>query len=147
MLEKLLKIGRDSNSKVKRKFINWFIRRYYACEIDCASKISDSVKFPHNGFGVVVSPYSEIGDNVSIFPGSKLVVTGGVDYTPVVEKNVIIGANATIVGKITIGENSIIAAGAVVTKNVPNDSTVYGINKICPSKEATAKVLHNNNNR
>lgn len=44
MLEKLLKIGRDSNSKVKRKFINWFIRRYYACEIDCASKISDSVK-------------------------------------------------------------------------------------------------------
>lgn len=52
------------------------------------------------------------------------------DMTPkpiVIGKNVWIGANATILGGVTIGDNSIIAAGAVVTKDVPSDSVAAGV--------------------
>lgn len=44
----------------------------------------------------------------------------------VVKKGASIGANATILGGVTIGENSIVGAGSVVTKNVPSDSIVTG---------------------
>ena len=40
--------------------------------------------------------------------------------------NVSIGSNATILGGITIGDNSLIGAGAVVTKNIPKGSVVVG---------------------
>ncbi|WP_370519400.1 DapH/DapD/GlmU-related protein [Flavobacterium sp. 9AF] len=40
--------------------------------------------------------------------------------------NVEIGANAVIIGRITIGDNVIIGAGAIVTKNIPSNSIAYG---------------------
>lgn len=44
-----------------------------------------------------------------------------------IKQNVWIGANATILPGVTIGENSIVAAGAVVTKDVPANTIVGGI--------------------
>ena len=45
----------------------------------------------------------------------------------VIGKNVWIGANATILQGVTIGDNAVVAAGAVVTKDVPEDVVVGGI--------------------
>lgn len=45
----------------------------------------------------------------------------------VICKNVWIGANVTVLGGVTIGENAIVAAGAVVTKDVPANSIVAGV--------------------
>lgn len=44
-----------------------------------------------------------------------------------IKKNAWIGANATILPGVTIGENAIIAAGAVVSKDVPDNTIVGGI--------------------
>jgi acetyltransferase-like isoleucine patch superfamily enzyme len=44
----------------------------------------------------------------------------------VIERNVWIAAGATLLGGVTVGENSVVAAGAVVTRNVPPDSFVAG---------------------
>lgn len=44
-----------------------------------------------------------------------------------IKKNAWIGANATILPGVTIGENSIVAAGAVVSKDVPDNTIVGGI--------------------
>ncbi|MCX8534230.1 sugar O-acetyltransferase [Chryseobacterium luquanense] len=44
-----------------------------------------------------------------------------------IKKNVWIGANATILPGVTIGENSVVAAGAVVSKDVPNNTVVGGV--------------------
>ena len=41
--------------------------------------------------------------------------------------NVFIGANSTIIGGVRIGPNAIVAAGAVVTKDVPENSVVGGV--------------------
>lgn len=45
----------------------------------------------------------------------------------VLEKNVWVGSNSTILPGVTVGDNAIIAAGAVVTKDVPADSIVGGV--------------------
>ena len=45
----------------------------------------------------------------------------------VIKRNAWIGAGATILPGVTIGENSIVAAGAVVSKNVPSNTIVGGV--------------------
>ena len=78
-----------------------------------------------------------IGDNALI--GQQVVIaTLNHDLCPerranmlpapvVIGKNVWIGAHATILPGVTIGDNSVIAAGAVVTKDVPRDTVVAGV--------------------
>ena len=44
----------------------------------------------------------------------------------VIERNVWIAAGATIIGGVTVGENSVVAAGSVVTKSVPPNTLVGG---------------------
>jgi serine O-acetyltransferase len=46
---------------------------------------------------------------------------------PTLEDNVQVGANATLLGDITIGENAAVGAGSVVTKDVDEGTTVAGI--------------------
>ncbi|GGG53734.1 nodulation protein L [Croceivirga lutea] len=48
-----------------------------------------------------------------------------------IKKNVWLGAGSTILPGVTVGENSIVAAGAVVTKDVPKNTIVAGV----PAKE------------
>lgn len=80
----------------------------------------------------------DIGDDVLIGPNVSIITTGhplepsqrrdGVTAAPIViERNVWIAAGATIIGGVTVGENSVVAAGAVVTKDVPPNSLVAGV--------------------
>ncbi|WP_334031117.1 DapH/DapD/GlmU-related protein [Burkholderia orbicola] len=79
----------------------------------------------------------EIGDDVIIGPNVSLITSGhpvepsrrrdGVIAKPIViERNVWIGAGATIIGGVTIGENAVVAAAAVVTRDVPPNTLVGG---------------------
>ena len=52
----------------------------------------------------------------------------GIPCQQIVGQNTIIGCGAKVLGDITIGKNCIIGANAVVTKNVPDDTTVVGFN-------------------
>lgn len=70
-----------------------------------------------------------IGPNVSIItsghpldPAQRRSITTGKRI--VIERNVWIAAGATIIGGVTVGENSVIAAGSIVTKDVPPNSLV-----------------------
>ncbi|MFV0380326.1 MAG: serine O-acetyltransferase EpsC [Anaerorhabdus sp.] len=85
--------------------------------------------FIDHGMGVVIGETSIIKNNVKIYHGVTL---GAVKNTedkrhPTIMDDVIIGANATVLGNITIGENSTIGAGAVVVKDVPPNSVATGI--------------------
>ena len=42
-------------------------------------------------------------------------------------ENVWLGANVTVLGGVTIGDNAVIAAGAVVTKNIPPNTVAAGV--------------------
>jgi acetyltransferase-like isoleucine patch superfamily enzyme len=72
-----------------------------------------------------------IGPNVCIMtashpldPSQRRSVTIGKRI--VIERNVWIAAGATIIGGVTVGENSVVAAGSVVTRDVPPHSLVAG---------------------
>src|SRR6516162_7131176 len=80
----------------------------------------------------------DIADDVMIGPNVNIITSGHplppserrayVEAKPIViERNVWIATGATIIGGVTIGENSVVAAGAVVTKNVPPNSLVAGV--------------------
>jgi acetyltransferase-like isoleucine patch superfamily enzyme len=80
--------------------------------------------------------HTEIGRNVIISVGVNTVNDNnfgqlGYDrdeiFGPIIEDNAKIGAGATILPKIRIGENAIVAAGSVVTKNVVKNSVVMGV--------------------
>jgi acetyltransferase-like isoleucine patch superfamily enzyme len=79
-----------------------------------------------------------IADQVMIGPNVNIITTGHplppsarrayVEARPIViERNVWIATGATILGGVMVGENSVVGAGAVVTKDVPPNSFVAGI--------------------
>lgn len=78
-----------------------------------------------------------IEDDVLIGPKANLLSEGhpldpktrkSMDVSPVViKRNAWIGAGATILPGVTVGENSIVAAGAMVTKDVPANTVVAGV--------------------
>lgn len=82
-----------------------------------------------HGTGVVIGETAEIGDDVLIYQGVTLGGTGkdtGKRH-PTIGNNVMISAGAKVLGPFKVGDNSRIAAGAVVLKEVPENSTVVGV--------------------
>jgi serine O-acetyltransferase len=89
----------------------------------------DSGFFIDHGMGVVIGVTAEIGRNCTLYQGVTL---GGTSLHrakrhPTLEEGVVVGAGAKIIGAIVVGANSKIAAGAVVVKSVPPNSTVVGV--------------------
>ncbi|MGD1996281.1 MAG: serine O-acetyltransferase [Anaerolineae bacterium] len=85
--------------------------------------------FVDHGMGVVIGETAEIGSDVLMYQG---VVLGGTSMEktkrhPTVEDNVVIGAGATLLGPITVGDHARIGAGSVVIKSVPPGATVVGV--------------------
>ena len=79
----------------------------------------------------------DIADDVMIGPNVSIITSGhpiepsqrraGVTLKPIaIERNVWVAAGATIIGGVTVGENSVVAAGSVVTKDVPPNTLVGG---------------------
>lgn len=83
--------------------------------------------------GVYVPTNTTIGDRV--FLGPRAVLTNDhyplrkpADLVgPVIEDDVSIGANATVLPDITVGEGAFVAAGAVVTEDVPSETLALGV--------------------
>lgn len=81
--------------------------------------------------GITIEDNVLIGPNVSILSEGHPVSPENrhslVPESIHIKKNVWIGAGATILQGVTIGENAIVAAGAVVSKDVPGNTIVGGI--------------------
>ena len=108
-------------------------------EIHPGAKIGKGLFIDH-GSGVVIGETAEIGDNCTLYQGVTLGGTGkdvGKRH-PALGNNVMIGAGAKVLGPFRVGDNSKIAANAVVLSEVPPDSTAVGI---------PAKVVKRNDRR
>jgi serine O-acetyltransferase len=107
-------------------------------ELPCEVRLGRNFTIDHSG-GIVISGYASFGDNCRIRTG---VVVGlahaSQPCAPVFGDNVDIGAGAKVLGPITIGNNVLIGANAVVVKDVPSDSVVTGIpGRIRPRKKVS----------
>ncbi|WP_458115992.1 DapH/DapD/GlmU-related protein [Arthrobacter sp. D2-10] len=91
--------------------------------------INSGCKFQDQG-GVVIGDDCLIGHNTVIATlNHDLAPSRRADMHPapvVIGRNVWIGSNATILPGVTIGDNAVVAAASVVTKDVPADSIVVG---------------------
>ena len=138
-----VKLGRDVRLS---KFIN-----LYGCEVGDESKIGAFVEIQKNarvGRRCKISSHTficegvEIEDNVFIGHGVTFIndsypraTTAGGDLQTeadwkvektIVRKGASVGSGSTVLSKVTIGENAIVGAGSVVTKDVPANSIVAG---------------------
>lgn len=112
---------------IPRVLSNWS-RFLTGIEIHPGAEIGSGLFIDH-GMGVVLGETSEIGKNCTLYQGVTL---GGTTLQrgkrhPTLEDNVVVGAGAAVLGAITVGAGSKIAAGAVVVKSVPPNSTVVGV--------------------
>ena len=84
--------------------------------------------FIDHGMGVVIGETAEIGEDVTIYQGVTLGGTGkhGGKRHPTVRDGVIVGAGASVLGPLEVGEGAKIGAGSIVVKDVPANSTVVG---------------------
>ena len=117
------------------RIISQTIRFFTGIEIHPGAKIGKNLFIDH-GMGVVIGETSEIGDNVTIYHNVTL---GGSSPSidserqrhekrhPTIGNDVVIGSGAQIIGPIKVGNNSRIAANAVVVKDVPENATMVGI--------------------
>lgn len=103
-------------------------RFFTGIEIHPGAKIGRRFFIDH-GMGVVIGETAEIGDDVTLYQGVTLGGTGkekGKRH-PTIEDGVVISADATVLGPVTVGRYSRVGAGAVVINDVPPNSTVVGI--------------------
>jgi serine O-acetyltransferase len=102
--------------------------RIFAVDIHPAARIGIGIMFDH-GTGIVIGETAAVGDNTSLLHGVTLGGSGkeGGDRHPKIGANVMIGAGAKVLGNIMVGNCSRVAAGSVVLKEVPPNTTVAGV--------------------
>ena len=85
--------------------------------------------FIDHGTGVVIGETTEIGDNCTVYQGVTLGGTGKENGKrhPTLGNNVMVGAGARVLGPFRVGDNSKIAANAVVLSEVPPNCTAVGV--------------------
>jgi serine O-acetyltransferase len=97
-------------------------------QIPLNAKVGKGLYIPHYGM-MVIHPNVIIGEHCNIGHGSTIGIAGRGEKkgTPVIGNYVYIAPGAKVVGKIKIGNNVMIGANAVVTKDIPNNAVVAGV--------------------
>ena len=99
--------------------------------ISAQISIGEGSFFNHHGTGCVVHEKTVIGKDCEIFQkvsiGAKLSGKESGNCVPIIGNRVKIGAGAVLLGKITIGDDVIIGANAVVVSDVPCGAVVGGV--------------------
>lgn len=99
---------------------HWFWSLVTQSELHLNCRIGGGLRLTHPT-GIIVHPEAQIGVNCMIFHQVTLagpVVLGG---------HVDVGAGAKLIGPLTVGDDAVIGANAVVTRDVPAGATVAGI--------------------
>jgi putative colanic acid biosynthesis acetyltransferase WcaB len=145
----------------KKSFVWWLgvplmvlyrvIVEYILCvELRAGTKVGPGLKIEH-GYSLVVNDRTFIGRNVHLRHcttfGCVKLPDGSQGPSPVIGDNVEVGANACIIGGVTIGDNAIIGAGSVVVKDVPPNSVAVGnparVIKTCTHENDAAAAANN----
>lgn len=116
------------NMKFCARLISQRAARKTGIEIHPGAVIGHRLVIDH-GHGVVIGETTEIGDDVLIYQGVTLGGTGkdvGKRH-PTIGNNVMICSGAKVLGPFKVGDNSRVAAGAVVLEEVPPNCTVVGV--------------------
>ncbi|HEV3106792.1 MAG TPA: serine O-acetyltransferase [Trinickia sp.] len=110
------------------RFISQIGRFLTGIEIHPGATVGRRVFIDH-GMGVVIGETAEVGDDCTIYQGVTLggtMLTRGAKRHPTLERGVIVGAGAKVLGGFTVGAEAKIGSNAVVVKPVPAGGTAVG---------------------
>ncbi|MDB6453310.1 serine O-acetyltransferase [Falsirhodobacter sp. 20TX0035] len=109
-------------------FVQTRVSEVFGVDIHPAATVGRGVMIDH-AHSIVIGETAIVGNNVSMLHSVTLGGTGKEDGDrhPKIEDGVMIGAGAKVLGNITVGHCSRIAAGSVVLRDVPACSTVAGV--------------------
>ncbi|EIF30657.1 serine O-acetyltransferase [Burkholderia sp. Ch1-1] len=110
------------------RFVSQVARFMTGIEIHPGATLGRRVFIDH-GMGVVIGETAQVGDDCTIYQGVTLggtSLTRGAKRHPTLERGVIVGAGAKVLGGFTIGAEAKIGSNAVVTKPVPARGTAVG---------------------
>lgn len=110
---------------MKIKKMDAFNNASLGTNLDVSAEFKGIPNFPHGLNGIFVNQFAKIGVNCTIF---HQVTIGSNDTktAPNIGNNVIIYPGAKVIGDITIGDNCVIGAGAVVNKSFPANKCLGG---------------------
>lgn len=124
-------LRRRQNASGKMSGLFWELllqrqKRRTGIQIPSSTRIGEGFRILHFGT-IVVNPTAVIGTNVTIAQGVLIgCAEGKFSGSPCIGNNVQLGANCLILGGVHIGNNVLIAPGAFVNFNVPDNSIVIG---------------------
>jgi serine O-acetyltransferase len=109
-------------------YLQSLVSRFLQLDIHPASKIGRGIMIDH-ATGIVIGETAVVGNNCSLLHGVTLGGSGNEhgNRHPKIGCGVMIGARATILGNISVGDCARIAAGSVVLKDVPPRRTMAGV--------------------
>jgi serine O-acetyltransferase len=93
--------------------------------IPAECRIGKGLRIHHFG-SIIMHPNVSMGDHCTLYHGVTIGDRGGAGGAAQLGNNVMVGAGAKIIGEITIGDDSVIGANAVVNKDVPHRSIAFG---------------------
>ena len=102
-----------------------FIEITTGISIPVECRIGKGFRIHHFG-GIILHPSVSMGDNCTLYHGVTIGDRGGTGGAAQLGNHVMVGAGAKIIGEVSIGDGSVIGANAVVNKDVPNHSIVFG---------------------
>ncbi len=143
----LRKCQQYNRQSLKGMFWRMVLRHHqikYGFQIYPETEIGEGFYLGHWG-ALVINPKAKIGKNCNIAQGVTIgqANRGRNEGFPTIGDHVWIGANAVIVGNITIGNNVLIAPNSYVTSSVPNNSIVIGNPaQITPKENATEGYIN-----
>ena len=110
------------------RMVSQWTRFCTGVEIHPGATIGRRLVIDH-GMGIVIGETAEVGDDVLLYQGVTLGGTGkdkGKRH-PTIGNNVMVGSGAKVLGPFKVGDNSRIAANAVVLNEIPPNSTAVGV--------------------
>lgn len=124
-------------------FLDWIVRWVTTINISYKAQIGRGLYIPHEG-NITISHHSKIGEFCTIHQGVTLGGAGrGEKYGgPNIGDRCFIGANAIVVGKITIGNNVLIGAGSYVCKDVGDNAVMAAPMAVKISDKGSFDTIH-----
>jgi serine O-acetyltransferase len=116
----------------------WLANRIvFTVDIDPGANLAGGLKLTHPMCIVVGREVISLG-NLTLYQSTTLggsnnqevIYNGKTVKQPYIYTNVIIYTSSVVIGPLIIGENSTVATNSTITKNVPENSIAYGVNKI-----------------
>ena len=118
----------ENNRRDLAYFVQMRVSEVFGVDIHPAARVGRGIMMDH-AHSIVIGETAVVGDNVSMLHSVTLGGTGKEDGDrhPKIGDGVMIGAGAKVLGNITVGHCSRIAAGSVVLHDVPPNTTVAGV--------------------